>query len=110
MDYQLDVTNRFDKFKSDPSSIVNKMEDRLKKLPNKIHDVLLNQYDFIGNIKRLEAAGLLLEIVSHISKIDLDPDKISDAEIGFIFEEILKLFGNYSAYLKPLPVLLNKIW
>jgi len=92
-DYHLTANDTFKESISNPSCALDKLEEHLNSLPDSIHDTLLNRFDFANKIKELDSANLLHAVISHISKIDLDPKKIPNPEMGLIFEEIVNIFS-----------------
>ena len=44
-------------------------------------------------IAKLEEAGLLYLVMERFKNIDLHPDKVSNLEMGYIFEELVRKFN-----------------
>ena len=53
-------------------------------------------FDFHTQIERLAKAGLLYLVTEKFANIDLHPDKISNAEMGLVFEELIRKFAEIS--------------
>jgi type I restriction enzyme M protein len=51
---------------------------------------------FEEQIARLDQANLLYLVVSRFAKIDLHPDTISNRDMGYIFEELIRRFSEAS--------------
>lgn len=57
---------------------------------------ILDKFDFPTQIKRLEKANLLFYVVSSFAEIDLHPDKVSNMEMGYLYEELIRKFSELS--------------
>jgi len=57
---------------------------------------ILEYFDFDKQITKLDEANLLYEIVKRFSEIDLHPDMVSNIEMGYIFEELIRKFSELS--------------
>ena len=53
-------------------------------------------FDFHGQVERLAKADLLYMITEKFANIDLHPDSVSNAEMGTIFEEMIRKFAELS--------------
>jgi len=69
---------------------------------NYLHNYSENVRDIIENfqidkiIKRLANNYLLFQLINKFTEIDLHPDKVSNHEMGYIFEELLRRFSEMS--------------
>ena len=57
---------------------------------------VLEKFDFDVQITRLERAELLYLVVSRFTEIDLHPDKVSNLEMGYLYEELIRRFSELS--------------
>ncbi len=57
---------------------------------------ILEYFGFQEHIARLDEANLLFLIVKDFAKIDLHPDKVSNVQMGYIFEELIRKFAELS--------------
>jgi type I restriction enzyme M protein len=57
---------------------------------------VLERYGLDNHISRLDSAGLLYQVVSRFADVDLHPDVVSNAAMGYIFEELLRRFNEMS--------------
>lgn len=57
---------------------------------------IFDKYDFAAQLAKLDENDLLLLITQKFSQIDLHPDKISNIEMGLIFEELIRQFAELS--------------
>ena len=61
---------------------------------------VLDKYGFDTQITRLAESGLLYQVVARFADIDLHPDTVSNVEMGYVFEELIRKFseaGNETA-------------
>ena len=68
----------------------------LKKYINSISDNMrevVERFDFQNTIAKLDDSGLLFLVVERFKNIDLHPDKVSNLEMGYVFEELLRKFN-----------------
>ena len=54
---------------------------------------VLEKFDFMNTIDKLDDAGLLFLVLERFSTIDLHPDVVSNHEMGYIFEELIRRFN-----------------
>ena len=54
---------------------------------------VLEKFDFPNTIDKLEDANLLFQVMEKFKTIDLHPDKVSNLEMGYIFEELIRKFN-----------------
>jgi len=53
-------------------------------------------FEFHLQVDRLKKAGLLYLVSEKFAQIDLHPDKVSNAEMGLVFEELIRKFAELS--------------
>ncbi len=61
---------------------------------------VLDKYGFDAQITRLDEAELLYQVVARFADMDLHPDVVSNVEMGYAFEELIRKFseaGNETA-------------
>lgn len=54
---------------------------------------IVENFDFDKEIKRLDDNNLLFLVIKEFSQIDLHPDVVSNQEMGYIFEELIRRFS-----------------
>jgi type I restriction enzyme M protein len=54
---------------------------------------VLEKFDFNNTIMKLDEAGLLFLVMERFKNIDLHPDTVSNLEMGYIFEELIRKFN-----------------
>ncbi|MBS7804051.1 SAM-dependent DNA methyltransferase [Rhizobiales bacterium TNE-4] len=57
---------------------------------------IFERFDFATQVDRLAKNGLLYQVTEKFAGIDLHPDKISNAEMGLVFEELIRKFAEIS--------------
>ncbi len=89
--------SRFD-FKTllnDPDNIKNNFQNYIAGFSEDVKDILSKErgFEFDRQIEKLYNAGLLYLIIQEFNKTDMHPDTISNIEMGYIFEEIIRMFS-----------------
>jgi type I restriction enzyme M protein len=54
---------------------------------------VLEKFDFQNTIGKLDEAGLLFLVLERFKNIDLHPDRVSNLEMGYVFEELIRKFN-----------------
>lgn len=54
---------------------------------------VLEKFEFNNTISKLDEHGLLFLVMERFKNIDLHPDKVSNHEMGLIFEELIRRFN-----------------
>jgi type I restriction enzyme M protein len=54
---------------------------------------VLEKFDFNNTISKLDEAGLLFLVMEKFKNIDLHPGKVSNHDMGYIFEELIRKFN-----------------
>jgi type I restriction enzyme M protein len=57
---------------------------------------VLEKYGFDAQIGRLAEAGLLYQVVAKFADIDLHPKTVSNHQMGYVFEELVRRFSEIS--------------
>ena len=57
---------------------------------------VLEKFDLHTQVDRLAAADLLYLVVSKFCEIDLHPDAVSNLEMGYLYEELIRRFSELS--------------
>ena len=57
---------------------------------------IFDKYEFAVQLSKLDENDLLLLVTQKFSQIDLHPDKVSNIEMGLIFEELIRKFAEAS--------------
>ncbi len=57
---------------------------------------IFERFDFAQQVDRLAKNGLLYQVTEKFAGIDLHPDKVSNADMGSVFEELIRKFAEIS--------------
>ena len=57
---------------------------------------IIERFDFYTQIDRLTKCGLLYLVAEKFAQIDLHPGKVSNAQMGLVFEELIRRFAELS--------------
>lgn len=84
----------FQKLIADPENIVDNFKTYLSKFSDNVQDILARM-DFDAQIKHMEEAGLLYQVISDFctEKGDFSPEKISAVDMGYVFENLVRRFS-----------------
>jgi type I restriction enzyme M protein len=80
----------------DPKDIHKNLIDYITKFSPNVRDIFLDKFLFTDQLKRLNDAGLLFRVFDQFSQIDLHPEAISNLEMGYLFEELIRRFSEIS--------------
>lgn len=76
----------------DPKNLSPNLKAYISGFSPNMRDVL-DKYDFNNTIDRLDEAGLLCLVMEKFNTIDLHPDTVSNIEMGYIFENLIRKFN-----------------
>ena len=84
----------FEKLKADPENIKGNFEAYLNGFSDNVMDILARM-DFFTQLERMSNAGLLYQVISDFcsEKANMDPEKISAVDMGYIFENLVQRFS-----------------
>jgi type I restriction enzyme M protein len=86
----------FAKLKDDAANIADNLTDYIKGFSENARSIL-ESFDIYSQIARLDKADLLyLVVTKFVDDIDLHPDHVSNNEMGYIFEELIRKFSEMS--------------
>jgi len=85
----------FEKLKGDPNNIAANLTNYIKGFSTRAREII-ERFGFEEHIARLDKADRLYLIVSRFCQIDLHPDHVSNIEMGYIFEELIRRFNEAS--------------
>lgn len=57
---------------------------------------IFERFDFYTQVERLAKAGLLYLVAEKFANIDLHPDTVDNAQMGLVFEELIRKFAEIS--------------
>ncbi len=85
----------FEKLKGDPNNIAANLVNYIKGFSTRAREII-ERFGFEEHIARLDKADRLYLIVSRFCQIDLHPDRVTNIEMGYIFEELIRRFNEAS--------------
>jgi type I restriction enzyme M protein len=80
----------------DPADVHKNLLDYVTKFNASIRDIFLDKFLFTDQLKRLKDGGILWQVFDRFSQIDLHPDKVSNIEMGYLFEDLIRRFSEIS--------------
>jgi type I restriction enzyme M protein len=57
---------------------------------------VIAKFEFEAQIRKLERSNLLYKVVAKFDDIDLHPDRVSNVEMGYVYEELIRKFSELS--------------
>lgn len=85
----------FEKLKADPNNIAANLNNYINGFSASAREII-DYFSFTEQIAKLDEADLLYMIVKRFGEIDLHPNKVSNLEMGYIFEELIRRFSELS--------------
>ncbi|MGJ0299503.1 type I restriction-modification system subunit M [Aliarcobacter cryaerophilus] len=90
-------TSKFtlEKLKADPNNLRDNLETYITSFSSNAREVF-EKYEFDKQLDKLNENNLLYMIVEKFSSFDLSPEKVSNHEMGLMFEELIRKFAEAS--------------
>ena len=88
---QLDLKRLLD----DPGQIAANLRSYIASFSPAARDIV-EKFSFDNQITKLDKANLLYLVVSKFAEIDLHPDVVSNLEMGYLYEELIRRFSELS--------------
>ncbi len=82
----------FSNLLGDPDNIRTNFEIYIQGYSANIREII-EHFDFDKEIKKLDDNNLLFLVIKEFSQIDLHPSTVSNQEMGYIFEELIRRFS-----------------
>jgi type I restriction enzyme M protein len=83
------------KLLDDPTNIADNLHAYIQGFSPGAREVL-DRFDFAVQIDRLNRSKLLYLVVSRFCEIDLHPEAVSNLEMGYLYEELIRRFSELS--------------
>ena len=94
--YDFYNTSNFDfaKLIADPNNVESNFDAYLQGFSTNIKDIIEN-FDFANTVKLMVKGGVLFVTLQEFNstKADMSPEKITSADMGYIFEELIRKFS-----------------
>lgn len=85
----------FTRLLDDPNTIADSLSLYIGGFSQAARDVI-EKFDFPIQIERLRRANLLYQVIGRFAEIDLHPEVVSNIEMGYIYEELIRRFSELS--------------
>lgn len=89
-------TSKFDfaKLLADPDNIADNFDDYLKGFSANVADII-ESFEFSKTVDTMVKGGVLFVMIQEFNsaKANMSPDKITSADMGYIFEELIRKFS-----------------
>ena len=87
-------TSKFswDKLLEAPDDIALNLVNYLNGYSPQVQDIV-EKFDFRRQIGRLQASKLVFPVMKEFTRVDLHPDRVSNLEMGYIFEDLIRRFS-----------------
>ncbi len=85
----------FARLLDDPSAIADSLSLYIGGFSPAARDVI-DKFDFAIQIERLNRANVLYQVVGKFVDLDLHPDVVSNIEMGYLYEELIRRFSELS--------------
>jgi type I restriction enzyme M protein len=80
---------------ADPAQVAGNLRAWIAAFDPETRDVI-EKFDFDAQIGRLDRAKLLYLVQSKVTEVDLHPDAVSNVEMGYLYEELVRKFSELS--------------
>ena len=85
----------FRRLLDDPGMIADNFRAYIAGFSKSAHDVI-DHFEFDTQITRLDKANLLYKVIGKFADLDLHPDRVSNEEMGYLYEELIRKFAELS--------------
>lgn len=85
----------FQKLLADPPNIASNLVDYIKGFSPEARDIL-EKFDFEKEVSKLNDANRLFLLAQKFAEVDVHPDRVSNYDMGGIFEELIRRFNEAS--------------
>ncbi len=80
----------------DPKHLRRNLVDYLMGFSPDVRDIFIEKFKFTEVLKQLEEAKSLWSVFDRFAQVDLHPNEISNLEMGYLFEELIRRFSEMS--------------
>jgi type I restriction enzyme M protein len=85
----------FTKLLDDPDRIADALSLYIGGFSEAAKDII-DKFDFAVQIERLRRANVLYQVIGRFAGIDLHPEVVSNIEMGYLYEELIRKFSELS--------------
>ena len=79
----------------DPDNVAGNLRNYIAGFSESARDIV-DKFNFDVQIDRLDSHNLLYAVVSMFAEIDLSPEPMSDLDMGYLYEELIRRFSELS--------------
>lgn len=79
----------------DPDNIAQNLYSYVQAFSPEVRDVF-ERFEFHTQVERLAKAGLLYQVTEKFAQVDLHPKKVTNMQMGLVFEELIRKFAELS--------------
>jgi type I restriction enzyme M protein len=83
------------KLLGDPDHIAQNLFTYVQGFSEDVRDIFA-RFEFQTQVEQLAKAGLLYQVTEKFTQIDLHPDRVSNMQMGMVFEELIRKFAEIS--------------
>ncbi|MFZ2987849.1 type I restriction-modification system subunit M [Ideonella sp.] len=83
------------KLLGDPDNIAHNLFTYVQGFSSDVRDIF-DHFELQAQVERLAKAGLLYQVAEKFAQIDLHPGQVSNAQMGSVFEELIRKFAEIS--------------
>jgi len=84
-----------DSLAGDAANVRANLDDYVRGFSPNVRDIF-DRYDFAAQLLKLEENDLLYLVLREFAKVDLHPDRVSNTQMGSVFEELIRRFAETS--------------
>ncbi len=85
----------FERILGDPNQVATSFKAYVAGFSKNVRDIM-ERFRFDEIVDRLDEAGILFLVARKFASVDLHPDEVSNHEMGYIFEELIRRFSEQS--------------
>src|SRR5208337_4804722 len=80
----------------DPGQLHDNLIDYITRFSPNVRDIFLDKFRFTEALKRLKDGGILWQVFERFCAINLQPNQVSNIEMGYLFEDLIRRFSEIS--------------
>ncbi len=85
----------FAKLLDDANQIAPNLNGYINGFSQNVREIF-ERFEFADEIRKMEEKNLLYEVIKKFNNVDLSPDKVDNLQMGYIFEELIRIGAEQS--------------
>jgi type I restriction enzyme M protein len=85
----------FAKLAQDPNNVASNLRNFINGFSSSAREII-DKFEFDNQIKKLDESDLLFKVIERFATIDLHPTVVSNMQMGYVFEELIRKFAEIS--------------